>query len=420
MTSETVEPSNPHKAAPNGLAGRTPESDSVKGVEVVTTAMTAGGRNMNVPMLPSHAALRYAIRNRLAWLRVQSSRWALWKWRFGRLPRRADWPFDIFHIGRKDQRDWFAGRWGLDPQHDAGPPPEKEARAWVCDFPVPGAFCIPRLVSTVVPLDRPLEKFVAAMDSELRRRIRKQRPLCRIVQATSSTDIAFAESQMLRPYATARRGDGAVQLREDEVQRIAEIGRLDIVYLNDEPVSCNLGSPIVRGGKTYWSALRYGFTEAVFSDRKRWGEINALNNFVVLEWALAQGYDYYDIGYAVAQPDDGLLQWKKRQGGALGTMHNHEYDYVSFPVFARAKIFWESPIFSIEHGEVTLHLGVPDMESDESVLKRYRHMGFDGLGKVSLHCANQPGSSLLAGIQKLYDHLKKPPPVEARAYRASQ
>lgn len=309
------------------------------------------------------------------------------------------------------------GRWGMDIQQDEGAVDWNAPRAWVCDLPFPGSLCIPRLVSTIVPLDRPIEEFVASLDSELRRRIKKQLPMCRIVRAVRDTDIAFAENQMLRPYATARRGDGAVQLRSEEVQRIAKIGRLDIVYLNDEPVSCNLGSPVVRNGKRHWSALRYGFTESVFSDRKRWGEINALNNFVVLEWALAHGFDYYDIGYAAAQPDDGLLQWKKRQGGALGTIHNHEYHYVSFPPTSRPQTFWDSPTFAVELGAVTLHLGIPATEDAESIIKRYRHMGFDGLGKVYLHCAKTVDSTtVLPGIRKLYEHLKHPPSVHTRVY----
>ncbi|MET0334236.1 MAG: hypothetical protein ABW190_08175 [Rhizobacter sp.] len=406
MSSETADPRPKHNVRkPAGTPSSQPAAPAA--TEVIRRA-----NDDDIPPLPSMAALRYSVRDHLAWLRAQRTRWAFWKWRSGRLPRRADWPFDVVQIGRQDQRNWAEARWKLDAQQDAGPSTAHEPRAWICDFPFPNSFCIPRLVSTVVPLDRSVDEFFAAMDSELRRRIRKQLPSCRIVRAVSDADITFAEENMLRPYATARRGDGAVQLRIDEVRRIAEIGRLDVVYLNDEPVSCNLGSPIIREGKKYWSALRYGFTEAVFSDRKRWGEINALNNFVVLEWALSHGFDCYDIGYAVSEPDDGLLQWKKRQGGAIGTMHNHDYDYVSLPRSHRPRIFWESPIFAIEQGKVTLHLGLPAEEPAESVLKRYRHMGFEGLGKVYLHCDRTPEDALLAGLQKLYGHLKTPPPIE--------
>jgi hypothetical protein len=359
------------------------------------------------PKLDRTRELKLYVRERLAWLKAQKRRLALWQWEATRLPRPADRGFDLMHLGRKDQRHWPLALLGGGDTPDAGPVPGE--RAWMSELPFPGAWCIPRLVSNVVPLDRPLDEFMAAMDSELRRRIRKQLPLCKVVQAQTEEEIDFAERNMLRAYATARRGDGAVQLTRDEVHRVARLGRLDIVYLDGEAVSCNLGSPVVRQGKVYWAALRYGFTEAVFNDRKRWGEINALNNFMLLQWSLSQGYDYYDIGYSVARPDDGLLQWKKRQGGALGRLHNHEYDYLRIPRPHLVGTLWRSPLFAIERGQLVLHLGVPAGEADDEVLKRYRHMGFDGLARVHVHCAAQPGEGLRAGVQKLYQHLKAPP-----------
>lgn len=376
-------------------------------------------QHVQAPQAPAPSrpfdALRYQARDWLAWLRVQRKRVAVWDWERAPLPGIAGTAVNFTHWGRKDQRTWVTQLLALDTEQ-----PEAQAAhpgaptTLVTDLPLPGAFCVPRLVSTIVPLDRSLDEFFAALDSELRRRIRKQLPTCRVVQASTDAEIEFAESQMLRPYAAARRGDGAIQLDKGSVFHMARTGRLDIVYLDDEPVSCTLGYPLVRHHKRYWSALRYGFTEAVFSDRKRWGEINGLNNFLVMRSALEQHYDFYDIGYSVARPDDGLLQWKKRQGGVVGRMHNHGYDYVRMPEAVRPELLWHAPLFAIERGAVTLNLGIPANETVESVAKRYRHMGFDGLSNVYVYTRHAATEELGAALRKLYSHLKAPPTVHLR------
>jgi hypothetical protein len=133
-----------------------------------------------------------------------------------------------------------------------------------------------------------------------------------------NTDIDRIDRDMLKPYATARHDDGAIQLEPDAVRKMAhpQIGRLDVVYLGDEAVACHLGCMFIRAGKRFWSTVRFGYPEAIFSDHKRLREANSITTYLALEWALENGFDYYNIGISLGRPDSGLLQWKRRRKGA--------------------------------------------------------------------------------------------------------
>jgi hypothetical protein len=153
----------------------------------------------------------------------------------------------------------------------------------VSEMPTTGALNVPHYLSAVVPLGRPLEEITARYDSELRRSIRKNRPLYQMRQTLDDDEIAMADRDLLRPYASARQGIHAAQFPTDDVFRLAKgVGRLDLITLEGEVVACHLGCEITRGGKRYWSTLRFGYCEAVFADAKRLREVNSITTFMAL------------------------------------------------------------------------------------------------------------------------------------------
>jgi hypothetical protein len=81
----------------------------------------------------------------------------------------------------------------------------------VSEMPTTGALNVPHYLSAVVPLGRPLEEITARYDSELRRSIRKNRPLYQMRQTLDDDEIAMADRDLLRPYASARQGIHAAQ-----------------------------------------------------------------------------------------------------------------------------------------------------------------------------------------------------------------
>ncbi|VVN99799.1 hypothetical protein [Pseudomonas fluorescens] len=361
-------------------------------------------------------SIRYEIRNASTWLRDILGRACFWRWEIARFRLQKESPYEILYIGRRAQREMakrlIGGKsQGNSPMTDGEPEPAASNHVVVVsEVPTSGALYVPIYLSAVVPLGRSIEDITARYDSELRRNIRKNRPRYRMIQTLTDEEIEKADREMLRPYAEARQGIHAAHSPTQDVLRIAKtVGRLDLIMLEDEVIGCHLGCVITRDGKRYWSTLRFGYTEAVFSDAKRLREVNSITTFMALEWAIDNGFDYYDIGLCLARPDDGLLKWKRRRGGDIDSLGNHAYMFVRLPKTGRAKFLWETPLFAVEGKELTLHLGLPDGPSDEEVAHRYHEMVFGGLHKVYLYCAKGSGEEFLETLRSRYANLQSPP-----------
>ena len=361
-------------------------------------------------------SMRFELRKAVAWLRDILGRACFWRWEIVRFRLREDSLHDILYVGRKTQREFVKVLLGAKSQAvDSQLKLDTSDRTvWVSEMPTVGALYVPQYLSAVVPLSKSIDEITARYNAELRRNLRKNRLRYRMKRALNDDEIESADREMLRPYAKARHGTAASQIETHEVQRVAKVaGRLDLVLLEDEIVACHLGCVVTRAGKRYWSTVRFGYPDAVFSDTKKLREVNSITTFMALEWAIENGFDYYDIGTCLARPDDGLLEWKRRRGGDVDTLGNYGYLFVRLPKVGAAQFLWETPLFSVEGKQLTLHLGLPDGPSDEEVANRYREMGFGGLFKIYLHCSRTPGETLLGTLRSRYAHLKSPPVLES-------
>lgn len=364
-------------------------------------------------------SLRFELREFFAWVQDQLDKICLWRWEIIKFPHRNDSPYETLYVGRKMRRDYAKALLGIDcnavapsDRVDASKP-----KVIVSEAPIPGAFKVPRALRIIIPLGRPLDEVTAGFDDKLRRVLRNQRADYRTQLARDETAIKRADLELLQPYANARHGSAASQIASDEVLRIAQnLGRLDLVISGDELVGCILGCEINHAKKRYWGLIRCGYPESVFSDAKRLREINAINFYLALEWAIENRFDYFDMGTCMGRPEDGLLQWKKRWGGLVDSMGGHGYFYVRVSDKVSAQFFWDSPLFALDHSNLVLHLGLPDGQSDENFSLRFREMnrgmGIGGITKIYLHYASHPSENLLAALQSHYAHLKSPPTVE--------
>ena len=361
-------------------------------------------------------SMRFELRKAVAWLRDILGRACFWRWEIVRFRLREDSLHDILYVGRKTQREFVKVLLGAKSQAvDSQLKLDTSDRTvWVSEMPTVGALYVPQYLSAVVPLSKSIDEITARYNTELRRNLRKNRLRYRMKQALNDDEIESADREMLRPYAKARHGTAASQIESHEVQRVAKVaGRLDLVLLEDEIVACHLGCVVTRAGKRYWSTVRFGYPDAVFSDTKKLREVNSITTFMALEWAIENGFDFYDIGTCLARPDDGLLEWKRRRGGDVDTLGNDGYLFVRLPKVGAAQFLWETPLFAVEGKQLTLHLGLPDGPSDGEVTNRYREMGFGGLFKIYLHCSRAPGETLLDTLRSRYAHLKSPPVLES-------
>ncbi|EUB75397.1 hypothetical protein PMI27_001573 [Pseudomonas sp. GM41(2012)] len=361
-------------------------------------------------------SMRFELRKAVAWLRDILGRTFFWRWEIVRFRLREDSLHDILYVGRKTQREFVKVLLGAKSQAVGSQLKldTSDRTVWVSEMPTVGALYVPQYLSAVVPLSKSIDEITARYNTELRRNLRKNRLRYRMKQALNDDEIESADREMLRPYAKARHGMAASQIEAHEVQRVAKVaGRLDLVLLEDEIVACHLGCVVTRAGKRYWSTVRFGYPDAVFSDTKKLREVNSITTFMALEWAIENGFDYYDIGTCLARPDDGLLEWKRRRGGDVDTLGNYGYLFVRLPKVGAAQFLWETPLFAVEGKQLTLHLGLPDGPTDEEVANRYREMGFGGLFKIYVYCARAPGEMLLGTLRSRYAHLKSPPVLES-------
>ncbi|PTU53412.1 hypothetical protein DBB42_04850 [Pseudomonas plecoglossicida] len=364
-------------------------------------------------------SMRFEIRKFLTWAQDIMGRACLWRWEITSFRLQTSNDYEVLYVGRKSRKEMAKLLIGGKPEVDTKPGDSTQQRGaaphrvLISEMPSAGALYVPHYLSAIIPLGRPLEEIIARYDGELRRNIRKCRPLYRMQQVLTDEEIGKADREMLQPYAQARHGLHAQQFDSRDVLRIAKtVGRLDLVMKGDEVVACHFGCVITRAGKRYWSTLRFGYPEAVFNDPKRLREVNSITTFMALEWAIEQGFDYYDIGQCLARPDDGLLKWKRRRGGDVDTLGNQAFMFVRLPKTGIAKFLWEFPLFAVEDSRLTLHLGLPDGPSDEEIVDRYREMVFGGLFKIYIYCAKAPGELLLENLRDRYAHFQSPPILE--------
>lgn len=365
-------------------------------------------------------SIRFRLRNLSGWLRERLGRVCLWRWEIARLTQRSDKrSYEIVYLGRKTHRDLAKTILKIDtavhaPSVKSGTP---NRTALVSELPIPGALRVPSSLRVIIPLGRPIEAIAGKFYDKLQRTIRNRRADYHIQRALEDAEINHANQEMLQPYARARHGSSAVQIELASVHRIAkDSGRLDFVLKGNELTGCIFACEVTQAKKRYWNLIRCGYPHSVFSEPKRLSESNAINFFLALEWAIDNGFDYFDMGTCAGFPEDGLLQWKKLWGGMVDVVGNHGYFYIRLPGNGAAQFLWDAPLFAIEHDKLALHLGFPEGQDDDDFSLRYRDMnrgmGIDGLFKIYLHSANPPSEGLLETLRSHYAHQDSPPIIE--------
>jgi hypothetical protein len=357
-------------------------------------------------------SMRFKFRAHAAWLNELRKRMCLWRWELVKLSHQGNSSHNIVYIGRKDKRSQALALLGLKNEVNKLNGNLPFHQVLVSEAPLPGALRVPQTLNTVLPLGRPITEIVAGYSSSLRTLIHSHRASYSIKSVQDDADIDRIDREMLKPYATARHNGSAVHLQKETVHKLAksEFGRLTEVFLGDEAVACQLSCTFERDGKRYWSSNRFGYTAAVFSDHKRRGEVSAINCYLALEWALENGFDYHDYGASLGRPDDGMLQWKRHRRGTLETLDTSGYFYVKLPKTGAEQFLWDSPLFSVKRGHLSLHLGVPSDKSEDDILMRYREMGFGGISKVLLYHTQPLDDALVEKFSGLYQQ-QKPAPI---------
>jgi hypothetical protein len=360
-------------------------------------------------------SLRYELRENITYLKELRFRLNLWSWELKKIPPQSGKSNSILYLGRRSQREMALLLLGVDRDSEQGNSYKYESKnkVVICEMPFPGAICVPNFLSTVLPLDRPIEELILRMNKEKLRFYQKNRESYHFRLLLDDEEIEHIEQTMLRPFAANRYGEGAAQLDTSQIKKLAkDRGAFTLVYFNNEEIACHIGYDFSRKDKRYWNCVRLGYPEKVFSDTKVFGQTNIMNNFLQIEWLRKKGFDFYDIGISLARPNDGLIQWKRAYRGNLDTMENYNYFYVCPPKTNTCQFFWETPLFGLEHKKLVLHLGKPNSKTDDDFISSIQKMGFGGLYTVYLHCEHPPSDTIQTALKNIYDHLDYLPQIK--------
>jgi hypothetical protein len=270
-----------------------------------------------------------------------------------------------------------------------------DATVFISELPFPGALQIPWEVHMNVPIrGQTLSAVEGRMNSNARRQIKAGRSECRVQRVTEAAAIDRLNDTMLIPYARNRHGAAARIMPTKDVHRIAgKGGRLDVLLWGEEEIACHLGQALRVDGRRVWSTRLFGYPESVFADPKRLPEMNALNPWFALRYAHENGFDAYDMGACIANPDDGLLQWKRRRGGEPSLMRNDGCFYLRLPSAHAEAFLWESPLFAQEGDDIDLHVGIPHDKSDDEVQQRLHTLVIPGMKRLHLHMGSAAGTT---------------------------
>ena len=359
------------------------------------------------------ASTRFAMSERQKRLKALLGTCALWNY----IVCKVDWSrissAGFWFIGRKAHLD-LAGVIFSQSQSDSNEPiPHSgSGRVIISELPFPGSHCIPHYLSTIIPLDKPLEELFPAIDKDRYRLYRKQREHFMLKGITDPNEIKRLQNEMFEPYAKDRYGDAVAQLTDDDAKKMANAtGALHVLCRGDEEVGCHIGSAFEFKKKRYWSGVRSGYPPHIYADSKTFSSTNTMNVFMEIEWVKQQGYDFYDIGITLSNPDNGVLQWKRKHRGFLSLIENYDYFYIKPPRGSEPEFFWETPLISVKRGQLILHLGWPASQDEDAVLSRYKQMGFDGLAKVNLYTQMQPSDVMLEKLLYLYRYANTKPTI---------
>jgi hypothetical protein len=293
--------------------------------------------------------------------------------------------YTILYSGTEERKDAAL----LALHRKAVDPALREASVAVSEFPIGQSLRVPQYLDMDVPLETPLDEILAGYGEKLRRVVLQQLPHAELTEARTAEDLKLADSAMLRPYAIERHGPTAAQIPPEQVARLSRFpyGRLHILRMNGEPVACHLGVHEVRKGRSYWTAVRFGYVESVFSNSKRLHEVNSTNVFLATKFAKEFGADFYSLGMSLGRPDDGLLHWKRRRGGVLNATTSNDWFYVRAPHNNVPTFFWGGPLFAMRgtRNRLSLHVGIPAGVDEASVAARYRETHFRGIEEVFIH-----------------------------------
>ena len=292
-------------------------------------------------------------------------------------------------------------------------------RAFISVIPLPGSIRIPHNLTSIITLkNKSIDEVLMGFEKSKRRSVANAASGFLLKQVTEIKDVTRLNEEMLIPYASARHGKAVVQLQLEFVMGMAfKYGQLHLLLENTLEVGCLIGYESIRNNKRYWLMYREGFPDFVFNDKNNHREKHIIIIYLQLEWAINNGFDYYDMGSNQAFTERGAAHFKRTLGAELSTRGSYNYFYLKLPQRMAAKFYWEKPVFAVDGKNIVLHLGLLDGISADEVANRYKLLNYGGLSKIYLHCDSKPSSIHVKSVMDIYRHQKTPPALKVCLFK---
>jgi len=273
----------------------------------------------------------------------------------------------------------------------------------VSELPLPGTLRILVSLRILIDLRRPFADVLASAPAHnMWVKAEELAPRARVVAVTDPAGADHVDEVMLAPFASHRHQERARQASHDAIRHFARHGNLHVVHLDGEAVAARIAYSYRRNGSAHFMAWRFGYPREVFSDQRRFTELNALNAYLALREAHASGHAFFDFGVCPAQPENGILQYKRMRGGALSTAGCHQSLFLRVPREVAPEFYWSRPLFSVERGKLILNVGLPSGRDEELIGRVGRLYGFLGLWAVRLHASGTVNEKVMSACQRRY------------------
>lgn len=185
--------------------------------------------------------------------------------------------------------------------------------------------------------------------------------------------------EMLVPMAQSRHREKAKTPGLEELLSYADRATLGIVSLDGKEVAGGLVLPtrLTAVGRLW----RIGMLPEIVADQRLYKGMNVYLDAMALQKTLELGLERFSLGLALARVDEGLFRYKTNWGCSLvyepfGLIHR-----LSFASDAhRQRIIAQVPLFSLEKGEVVLHVAGP-----RTSLRELQNVRFPELKTIYIH-----------------------------------
>jgi hypothetical protein len=168
-------------------------------------------------------SLKYEMRRDIHYLIEFLSRFSIWNWQIKEISIESDSYNSFTYVGRRKKKSMAMLLMGV--THNTKKIDKNKShlkkRLVVSEVPLPVAICVPNFLSTILPIDRPLDQLLENIGNDKLKFYRKYRDNCSVRKVIDDEELDRLNQTMLRPFSTFRYGEWALHYELSKIKKIA-------------------------------------------------------------------------------------------------------------------------------------------------------------------------------------------------------